>query len=207
MSTHIKGLYAIADTALIPPHHLIDAVEQAIQGGARLIQYRDKSKDFNLRYQQALALQATCQRYQVPLIINDDMQLAQQVQAAGVHLGRDDVTIEIARAKLGHTAIIGISCYNQLSLAMAAVDNGASYVAFGRFFPSQTKPEAVHASLELLQQAHRQLTCPIVAIGGITPDNATPLLQAGADSLAVIQGLFAHSNIRLAAYNYASLFN
>lgn len=201
-----RGLYAITDNYLIASQQLVTAVEAAIQGGARIIQYRDKSTDNNQRFQQAQALHHLCQRYQVPLIINDNIALAQQVGAEGIHLGQADTKLTAARALLGNDMIIGISCHNQLALAQAAVAGGATYVAFGRFFPSLTKPNAVAAHLDLLHQAHQCLPCPIVAIGGITPINGKQLIAAGADCLAVIQGVFGQPNISAAAQRYAQLF-
>jgi thiamine-phosphate pyrophosphorylase len=201
-----RGLYAITDNYLIPSQQLVTAVAAAIQGGARIIQYRDKSTDNNQRFQQAQALHHLCQQYQVPLIINDDVALAQQVGAEGIHLGQADIKLTAARALLGNEVIIGISCHNQLALAQAAVAGGATYVAFGRFFPSLTKPNAVAAHLDLLHQARQCLSCPIIAIGGITPANGKQLIAAGADCLAVIQGVFGQPNINAAAQRYAQLF-
>jgi len=190
MPPPIQGLYAITDSQLIAEPDFIPIVEAALQGGVKVLQYRDKTHDQTKRLAQASALKTLCHHYGVPLIINDDIALAQQIQADGVHLGRQDIRLHEARNQLGANAIIGISCYNQLPLAQQAVNNGADYIAFGRFFPSQTKPDAVSAPIDLLSQAHQQLSCPIVAIGGITPENGRQLLQAGADSLAVIHGLF-----------------
>jgi thiamine-phosphate pyrophosphorylase len=201
-----RGLYAITDAALIADDRLIAAVEQAILGGARLIQYRDKSGDVPRRLAQAYALNVLCRRYAIPLIINDDVQLAFQVGAAGVHLGQDDPAFTTARARLGQQALIGVSCYDRLDLAAAAERAGADQVAFGAVFPSPTKPDDVRAPLELLRQARAVLKIPIVAIGGITPDNAPLLLAAGVDALAVISGLFGPPDIQAAAQRYAALF-
>ncbi len=206
MSYSLRGLYAITDKQLIPNDQLVERVEQAIKGGAKVVQYRDKSTDEPYRLTQAMALQQLCQHYQIPLLINDDIRLAQQVGAAGVHLGKEDAHLTAARQLLGNTAIIGISCYNQLILAQHAIANGANYIAFGRFFDSQIKPNAVVATLELLRTARQQFSCPIVAIGGITPENGGTLIAAGADSLAVIHGLFGQANVMTAATRYAKLF-
>lgn len=200
------GLYAITDAGLIPDPLLIHAVEQALLGGARLIQYRDKSSDSARRLAQAQALNALCRRYAIPLIINDDVELAFQVGAVGVHVGQDDPAFAVARARLGDQALIGVSCYDRLDLALAAERAGADHVAFGAMFPSPTKPDEVRAPLELIREARAVLTIPIVAIGGITPDNAPLLLDAGADALAVISGVFAQSDIQTAARRYAALF-
>lgn len=201
-----RGLYAITDAALIADDRLIAAVEQAILGGARLIQYRDKSADTSRRLAQAHALNALCQHYAIPLIINDDVELAFQVRAAGVHLGQDDPALATARARLGDHALIGVSCYDRLDLAVAAERAGADQVAFGAMFPSPTKPDEVRAPLELLRQARAVLKIPIVAIGGITPDNAPALLEAGVDALAVISGVFGQPDIQAAARRYSALF-
>ena len=201
-----RGLYAITDALLIPDDRLIVAVEQAILGGARLIQYRDKSHDAARQLTQATALNALCQRYAIPLIVNDDVELAVQVGAAGVHIGKDDPVLAIARARLGQQAIIGVSCYDRLDLALEAVRAGADYVAFGAFFPSLTKPTEVRASIALLRKARAALSVPIVTIGGITPDNAPLLLDVGADALAVVSGVFGQPDIQAAARRYANLF-
>lgn len=201
------GLYAVADGALLAGSRLTHAVARAIAGGAAIIQYRDKGTDPRQRHSQALALAQLCRAYGVPLIINDDMLLARTAGAAGVHLGRDDPPLEAARKLLGHDAIIGVSCYNDLSMAVEAQAAGADYVAFGAFFPSPTKPEAVRADTDLLRRAKARLQCPVVAIGGITPDNAPALIEAGADALAVINGVFGQPDPAAAARRFAGLFH
>lgn len=203
----MHGLYAITDNKLIKTEKFIDSVEQAIIGGAKIIQYRDKSQNQKLRFEQAQALRSLCQQYKTPLLINDDIALAQQIGADGIHIGKNDPDISSARAALGEKAIIGVSCYNQLSLARQAVDAGANYVAFGRFFNSYTKPQATSCSVVLLQQARQTLNCPIIAIGGITPNNGAELIKAGADCLAVIHGLFGQAEVTATAQAYAMLFN
>lgn len=202
-----RGLYAITDAQLIADDRLLDTVEQALLGGARLIQYRDKSADAVRRLTQARLLNTLCQRYQVPLIINDDVELAAAVGAAGVHIGKDDPALTTARTRLGQNALIGVSCYNRLSLALAAEQAGADHVAFGAVFPSPTKPTEVRASMTLLREARAALRIPIVAIGGITPDNAPLLLDVGVDALAVVSGVFGQPDIRAAAARYATLFD
>jgi len=202
---NLRGLYAITDNKLIKAEELIHKVEQAIIGGAKIIQYRDKSNQYQLRLEQAQALSQLCKKSQIPLIINDDVALAQKVGADGVHLGSDDADISSARAILGEQAIIGISCYNQLSLALDAVKAGTNYVAFGRFFNSATKPNAIGCSVEVLREARQRLNCPLVAIGGITPENGETLIKAGADCLAVIYGLFGQTDIAAAAQKYAKI--
>ena len=202
----IRGLYAITDDRLTHPE-LIDKVEQVISGGASLIQYRNKSSDQTRRTQDAADLLELCRGYQVPLIINDDIQLAKDIRANGVHLGKEDESIQQARAVLGKQAIIGVSCYNDLALAMKAESMGADYVAFGSFSASPTKPGAVTAPIEILRQAKTRLSIPVVAIGGITPHNAALLIETGADAVAVINGLFAQANPADAAHQYARLFH
>jgi thiamine-phosphate pyrophosphorylase len=200
------GLYVITDGRLIPEGKLLDQVEQAIAGGAVLVQYREKFRNRQERYRDARALVALCTRRKVPLIVNDDVALALAVEAHGVHLGRHDTSIQQARQRLGPRAIIGISCYNHLELAQRAAVLGASYVAFGRFYASKTKPQAVHALPSLLLQARREIELPIAAIGGITPENGGELLSAGATLLAVIHGVFGQPDVRVAARNYSALF-
>lgn len=183
-----SGLYAITQTENKSPGVIAQEVEAALRGGARVIQYRDKAPHDALALAKRLA--AICERYDVPLIINDDIDLALQAGAHGVHLGKDDGSIEAAREKLGQGAIIGVSCYDSVDRAAAAEAQGATYVAFGRFFPSQSKPLASPAHLETLRQAKSRLHIPIVAIGGILADNGSVLLHAGAGVLAVIGGVF-----------------
>ena len=169
-----RGLYAITDSYLIPADTLTDQVAAAIRGGAALIQYRDKLSSPEQRQQQAAALVPLCHDHGIALIINDDIELAATVGADGVHLGKADSTLRSARKRLGAKAIIGVSCYNEFERAVAAASEGADYVAFGRFFPSQSKPDPVAADPELLRQAGQRLSMPVVAIGGITPENGAP---------------------------------
>lgn len=202
----LRGLYAITDNTLIPAHRFIETVEQAIAGGARIIQYRDKSDNKMLQAEQAYALSKLCRKKNVLFLINDDVALAKHVGANGVHLGNKDTPMCIARALLGENVVVGISCYNQLSLAQRAVSVGAAYVAFGSFFQSSTKPEAVLADPNLLREAKKTIQKPIVAIGGITPENGQDLISAGADCLAVVSGLFAQPDVTAAARRYTKLF-
>jgi len=181
--------------------------ELALLGGARLIQYRDKSGHTEKRLKQASALKKLCQQHQCLLIINDDVELANSVRADGVHLGQDDTSIDQARQLLGENAIIGISCYDQFDLAINAVKAGADYVAFGAFFPSSTKPGARTASLELLRTAKQQLQIPVCAIGGITADNANTLIKQGADMTAIITDLFSSDDIQKTASHIALMFS
>lgn len=204
--TVVSGLYVIADTGLLPAGALAPAVAAAIAGGARLVQYRNKAVIDGARQAELIALRQLCRAAAVPLIINDDIALAREVGADGVHLGRDDAAIARARSLLGQGLLIGASCYNELRLALGAQQAGADYVAFGSFFASPTKPDAVTAHPSLLRQARAQLPLPIVAIGGITPDNGAALIDAGADALAVISGVFGQADPTAAARRYAGLW-
>lgn len=205
--SRLTGLYAIADTFYLDDAQLLKAVTSAIEGGARVIQYRDKKHDAKKRVHQASEIAALCRQQNALFIVNDDVDLAQRVNADGVHLGRDDIPLAVARVQLGAKAIIGVSCYNELARALQAQTDGAGYVAFGRFFPSRTKPQAVLASPELLRAAKQKIHLPLVAIGGITPENGAALIAAGADALAVIEGVFGQNDIRAAARRYVQLFN
>ena len=184
----LRGLYAITDSQLLAGR-FFSHVEAALEGGVCLLQYRDKSDDAARRLRDAEGLMKLCERYGTQLIINDDAELAARL-GVGVHLGQTDGPLTPARALLGRQAIIGSTCHASLELATQAANEGASYVAFGRFFNSVTKPGAPAANIELLEQARAQVKLPIAVIGGITLDNAAPLVAHGADLLAVIHGLF-----------------
>jgi thiamine-phosphate diphosphorylase len=184
----LRGLYAITDSQLLAGRFL-SHVEAALEGGVCLLQYRDKGDDAARRLREAEALMKLCERYGTQLIINDDAELAARL-GVGVHLGQTDGPLTPARALLGRQAIIGSTCHASLDLAAQAASEGASYVAFGRFFNSVTKPGAPAANVDLLEQARAQVKLPIAVIGGITLDNAAPLIAHGADLLAVIHGLF-----------------
>lgn len=186
-----NGLYAVTDAVLTEERGLLTCVEQALIGGAAVVQYRDKCADPATALARANALLSLCRRYAVPLIVNDDVELAATCGADGVHVGRDDTAVRHAREALGPDAIVGASCYHDVALAQRAVSDGASYVAFGRFFPSRTKPGQALATLDLLRQARSQLAVPVVAIGGITTGNAASLVSAGAQLLAVIHELWS----------------
>ena len=190
----LRGLYAITDSQLLAGKFL-SYVEAALEGGVTLLQYRDKSSDEARRLREAEALRELCSRYKTHLIINDDAELAARL-GVGVHLGQTDGPLTPARALLGSQAIIGSTCHSQLELAEQAAKEGASYVAFGRFFNSSTKPGAPTATLEVLDHARARLNLPICVIGGITLDNAAPLVAHGADLLAVVHGLFGAESAR-----------
>ena len=207
MTHKLSGLYAITDHQLMPDKaSLLQQVETSLLGGARVIQYRDKSNDKSRRFDEATALLALCRRYQTPLLINDDVALAAEIGADGVHLGQSDGAVTQARALLGPTAIIGVTCHSSLDLALEAQKAGADYVAFGAFFPSKPKPNAKPAPMSLLNSAKGNLHLPIVAIGGISMDNAEQIIAAGADMVAVIHALFAQDDIQTTASRFAGLF-
>ncbi|PCM43085.1 thiamine phosphate synthase [Marinobacter sp. ANT_B65] len=201
------GLYAITDSGLTPPATLVASVEAAILGGAVMVQYREKLAPMAERLAQARSLQSVCSAAGVPLLINDDATLAKRVGAAGVHLGQSDGSASEARQLLGYDAIIGITCHADPALAKTAMEAGADYLAFGRFFNSSTKPEAPAAPTGILAQAKR-FNLPVTAIGGITTENGEQLIRAGADLLAVVGGLFGDSPeaIKQKAQEFQRLF-
>lgn len=206
-SSYLRGLYAITDSQLLADDRLLPYCAAALKGGARLLQYRDKSQDAERRYREASQLLELCQQHDARLIINDDLQLAQKL-GCDLHLGQEDGSLLEARSTLGSQAIIGATCHHHLSLAQEAVTQGASYVAFGRFFASHTKPGEVLADRQLLQQA-QTLNTPVVAIGGIELDNAAALIQAGAAMIAVIHALFAApspAEVERRAHAFSQLF-
>lgn len=200
----IKGLYAITpdepDTT-----ELLRKVRLALLGGASVLQYRNKMASAELRLCQARGLRELTAEFAVPLIINDDVNLAQSIDADGVHLGARDGNVADARALLGRDKLIGVSCYNRKMLAFEAVRQDADYVAFGSFFASSTKPDAVVATPDLLRQAHIEMGVPLVAIGGINARNGAQLIEAGASALAVISAVFDADDIEGAAQEFAAL--
>lgn len=201
----INGLYAITPDAS-DTDGLLVRVEACIAGGARVVQYRNKTPGVP-HLPMALALASLCRRHGVPLIVNDDVGLALAAGADGVHLGDDDGDIAAARRQLGANRIIGASCYGALQRALAAQKAGADYVAFGSMFASPTKPHAPHAPLSLLSDAAAQLHIPIVAIGGITLQNAPQAIAAGADAIAVISAVFDAPDVRQAAHAFSEFFD
>lgn len=201
----LRGLYAItpdrADGKL-----LLAQVEAALSGGCRILQYRDKISDKPEQLGRAKALLALTRRFNATLLINDDLVLASLIGADGVHLGKDDGNLRAARAILGPDKILGASCYCDFQAAAAASAAGVDYVAFGAVYPSPTKPDAPRAAPELFSQAAARLPVPSCAIGGITLDNAPPLIAAGTDLLAVITDLFSAPDIAARATQYQQLF-
>ncbi len=199
-ASRLAGLYALTDERL--GKRLEAAVAAALMGGARLVQYRDKSRDIERREIEARRLRTLTRRRNALLIVNDDPELAARVKADGVHLGRDDPDIVAVRRLLGPEAVIGVSCYDSLALARDAVAAGADYVAFGSIYASPTKPDAGRAPLSLLRAAKHELGVPVCAIGGITPDNAAPVLATGADLLAVVSAIFFAPDIEQATREF-----
>ena len=202
----LRGLYAITDPALTPPHTLLYQVQSALRGGARVIQYRDKTSPAPLRLQMAQQLRDLTRTMGALLIINDDVALCLECDADGVHLGQDDTPVREARQQLGRNKIIGATCHGSEELARQAMDQGANYLAFGRFFPSRTKPDAKPADLESLRRFIGECPLPTVAIGGITLNNAGPLIKAGFSMLAVINDLFDRDDVEQHSQHYTALF-
>lgn len=202
------GLYAITPDSLCRSEQsLLRAVEAALRGGAVMVQYRDKVNDAETRLRQARRLQALCREASVPFLLNDGPALTVAASGFdGLHLGQSDGDLLAARLA-APSAWIGVTCGQSLAKALTAEQSGANYIAFGAFYHSTTKPLAARAPVELLQQARHTTTLPICAIGGITPENAAPLIQAGADYIAAISGLFSAGDIESAARAYSSLFH
>jgi thiamine-phosphate pyrophosphorylase len=200
----LRGLYAITpDAADSAP--LLERAARALEGGVAALQYRNKRAGPEQRRREAQALALLCRRHGVPFIVNDDVQLALELDAAGAHLGREDGDVAAARALL-QGRILGVSCYDSLEAARAARAAGADYIAFGSVYPSPTKPGAVRAPLALFSEA-RSLGVPLVAIGGITLENAPEVIRAGADCVAVISALFDAADVRAQARAFAALFH
>ena len=203
--TSLRGLYAITPEGLDTSVLTVRA-ETALKGGARILQYRDKTKPVSLQVTEARKLCALCHRLGALLIVNDSLPLALAVNADGVHLGGDDGDLADARRQLGPDKVLGASCYADFDRAKAAAAAGADYVAFGAVFVSPTKPHAARADLSLFDRCRRELHLPSCAIGGITLENATSVVTAGADMLAVISDLFNAQDIETRARAYLPLF-
>ena len=201
----IKGLYAITpDSADL--NTLIQKTKSAIEGGAFMVQYRSKIQDRDVKMQQCAAILRLCREYEIPCIVNDDVDMCRILEADGVHLGEKDDNIAEVRHILGEDAIIGSSCYDQLDRAKSAQKEGASYVAFGAMFPTSTKPNAPRATLALLKEAKREIQIPIVAIGGITVNNAHDVIKTGIDAIAVITSLYEAKSIKETAETLSKMF-
>lgn len=201
----IKGLYAVTPDSG-DTDALLAMTQAVLAGGARIVQYRNKTASPALRREQAGALLRVCNDHSAILIVNDHVLLAAEIGAHGAHIGGEDGTLAAARGILGPDKIIGVSCYRDLDRAQAATDGGADYIAFGGFYASTVKPGATRAPLSLLTSA-RALGLPVVAIGGITPGNAQALIRAGADAVAVITALYAAPDIGTAAQQFCKLFD
>ncbi|SFH98187.1 thiamine-phosphate pyrophosphorylase [Collimonas sp. OK307] len=201
----MKGLYIVTpdwdDT-----EKLLRVTEQALQGGAALLQYRHKTADAVLRKQQAEALLSLCRRYQRPLIINDYVDLCLELDADGIHVGGTDASVAEVRAMVGADKIVGASCYGDLELAHAAYRAGASYVAFGGFYPSRVKKYPVTTSPDIVTRAKAEIAVPNVVIGGMTQENAVPLIAAGADMVAAISSVYLADDPTAAARSFVTLF-
>jgi len=208
VSVHMKlrGLYLITDTKLIPRERFVETVEAAVRGGATMVQLREKETPREEVIRLGQALLAVTKRYDALLIINDHPSVAKAVGADGVHVGREDPPVSEARALLGPDAIIGASCYGDVTRAASAERDGADYVAFGTPFPSPTKTKRTDISLGIFREAKQQVSVPVFAIGGITIDNARQVIDAGADGLAVVSGVFAAADVEAAARALAQLF-
>jgi thiamine-phosphate pyrophosphorylase len=200
------GLYAITDCENNSVIDLLKKTEEILSAGAVILQYRNKTTNQEEKKKLAEELNLLCKNFNVAFIINDDILLAKEIKADGIHLGGQDTTVNSVRDILGNV-IVGISCYNNLDRAIKAQEAGADYIAFGSFYLSQTKPDAKRANIDLITQAKSELKLPIVAIGGITPENGKALVDAGADFLAVISGLYAPTNTANVTKAYINLFN
>lgn len=203
----VSGIYAITDPVLLPGDHLFSGVAQALGGGIRLIQYRDKTATREQQLQRARELVRICRDHEAQLIVNDGIDVALESGAAGVHLGQEDDSVTLARQRMGSAAIIGATCHDQIPLARRAHMQGASYVAFGRFFPSETKPDAPCAPIAVLRQAIARIPCPTVAIGGINTDNMQDIIRGGAHAVALCHSLFANQDIGRTARHLVEMFN
>ena len=202
----LQGLYVIADAKCIGKSNIISKTKEVLSAGARIIQYRDKENSVSDQIEIAKQLRTLTKSFSSLFIINDDVELAINTDADGVHLGKEDTSIKSARKLLGRDKIIGASCYANVENAKPAIQATADYIAFGSFFASPIKPDAPKANLALIQQAKQEFNIPICAIGGITPHNATDVIHAGADMIAVISAIFSTSSPQHAVQEYLSLF-
>ena len=200
-----SGIYLISDYKNLAIDDLLDKTEKILDAGISLFQFRDKNSKYEIKKSTALKLQTLCKKYNTLFIINDDVVLAKEISADGVHLGRDDMDIDMARKILGDK-IIGFSCYNNLEDAITAEIMGADYIALGSFFNSPTKPEARMIAIDLLPIAKSKLNIPVVAIGGITPENGKQLVDNKVDFLAIISGIYASTDIINSVKAYKNLF-
>lgn len=205
-AANIRGLYAIADTATIDDALLCDKVRLVLSGGCSVLQYRDKSSDKEKRLRQARELRKLCSDFEAVFIVNDDAELAMQVNADGVHCGKNDASVSETRG-LYPGLLIGATCYNSLERAELAVHDGADYLAFGSFYPSPTKPSATPAAIETLQEASKRFDRPLVAIGGIMVENAPLLISSGASAVAVINSVFSTADPYRSSQQFCAMFS
>jgi thiamine-phosphate pyrophosphorylase len=200
----LNGLYALTDSVLTPDETLLEQVEMAIKGGLKILQFREKQRPDEELLSIVKALKKLCKAHQVTFIINDRLELAQKVDADGLHIGQHDLSFTIASKEFPNK-ILGVSCYGDLDRAAYFQDQGANYVAFGAFFPSPTKPLAIQIPDTLLKSAKKRLSIPICAIGGITLENAAILCQHNVDMLAVISDLWKNPDIMQRAQALSNL--
>lgn len=205
MRTNLRGLY------LVTPNwddtdKLLAVTREALQAGAALVQYRHKDASPALRHEQADALLRLCRAHERPLVVNDHLDLCTAIDADGLHVGGTDASVAAVRAALGPAKIVGASCYGDFDLARAAQADGASYVAFGGFYPSTVKKYAVTTPLEIVARAKAALSVPVVVIGGMTAANSRPLVELGADMVAAISSVYLAEDVRGAAREFAALF-
>ena len=203
----MRGLYAITDCDNLSGDSLFSKTEEILRAGVAVLQYRDKSGDCVKRKHEATELRQLCREQDCLFIINDDVQLAKSTASDGVHLGQDDSDCKTARNMLGPEAIIGVSCYNSLRMALAAAADGANYIAFGSFFPSSSKQDTVTAEPAIIRQAKAEISLPVAAIGGITLTNCRTLIEHGADMLAVISSIYQAEDTYLTIREFNRLIN
>lgn len=208
MKYQISGLYVITDEKLIPRNTLVETVEKAIKGGAKVVQLREKESSSGEILRLARELLKLTRRCHVPLIINDHLEIARDIGAEGVHLGLHDASLSEARRVLGNRAIIGVSCYGSIERGIEAHNEGADYLAFGTPFFTPTKPEREPTSFEILKEAKRVIpNIPIFAIGGITPLNVASVIETGVDGIAVITSVFGSSDPEKASRQLSAFFD
>lgn len=188
------SIYLVTDEACLHGRPLLKCVEEALAAGVTLVQYRAKAADGGVLYAEACRLKELCDKYNVPLIINDRLDIALAVGAAGVHLGQDDLPCAVARRLLGEDYIIGVSAHNPAE-AVQAVSEGADYLGCGAVFGTATKHDVAKLGLENLRAIRKAVAVPMVGIGGITADNYAEVLATGADGAAIVSGILAQDDI------------
>lgn len=189
------NIYLVTDSNCIGERSLLECVEEALKGGITLVQYRSKETDGGIMYKEALALRELCDKYQVPLIVNDRVDVALAVGAAGVHLGQDDLPCAVARKLVPENFIIGVSAHN-VEEALAAQKDGANYLGCGAVFGSQTKNNVSSLGLEKLKSIREAVDIPIVGIGGVTADNYAKVLETGANGAAIVSGILGVQDVK-----------